>query len=74
MRYLLAMAMAIVFAAIAAIYISSPVASWVVRQFTFDGPDTVASLHAATFMACNVAALVGGFLVGWGLGKPFAER
>ena len=74
MRYLIAMAMAILFAAVAALYFSSPFASWVVRQFTFDGPDTVASLHAATFMAANVAALVAGFLVGWGFGRPWAEK
>jgi hypothetical protein len=72
MRYILAMVTAIVCAALATVYVSTPVASWVVRQFTFDGPDTVATLHAATFMACNVAALVLGFIVGWGLGRRFA--
>jgi uncharacterized membrane protein YjgN (DUF898 family) len=74
MRYLVAMLVAIAAAALATVYVSSPVASWVVRQYTFDSPDTVASLHAATFMACNLAALVLGFLIGWGLGRPFARQ
>jgi hypothetical protein len=74
MRYLLAMAVAILFAAVAAVAVSSPIASWVVRQNTFDGPDTVANLHAAVFMACNVIALVAGFMVGWALGWRWRER
>ena len=74
MRYLLAMATAILFAAIAAMYVSSPIASWVVRQNTFDGPDTVANLHAAVFMASNIAALICGFALGWGLGFRWAEK
>lgn len=74
MRYLIAMAMAILFAAAAAVIISSPIASWVVRQYTFDGPDTVANLHAAVFMVCNIVALVAGFLLGWALGWRWAEK
>jgi hypothetical protein len=73
MRYVVAMTVAVIAAALATLYLSSPVASWVVRQFTFDSPDSVASLHAATFMVCNLAALTAGFLVGWGLGRPFAR-
>lgn len=73
MRYVFAMMFAIAAAALATLYLSSPVASWVVRQFEFDSPDTVASLHAATFMACNLASLLTGFLLGWGLGRPFAR-
>lgn len=69
MRYLIAMVTAIVFAAVATLFVASPVASWVVRQYTFDSPDTVANLHAATFMAVNLVLLVVGFLVGWGLGR-----
>ena len=73
MRYLIAMLVAIAFAATATLFISSPIASWVVRQYTFDSPDSVANLHAATFMVCNVAALLFGFLVGWGLGRPWRQ-
>jgi ABC-type sulfate transport system permease component len=74
MRYLIAMLTAIIFAALATMFLSSPIANWVVRQYTFDSPDTVAALHAATFMVCNVAALVFGFIVGWGLGRRWREQ
>ena len=59
MRYLIAMATAALFAAIATVYVSSPLASWAVAQFTFDNPDSVSDLHAVVFMAGNVAALLG---------------
>jgi ABC-type sulfate transport system permease component len=73
MRYLIAMATAILCAALATMFVSSPVAGWVVRQYTFDSPDTVAALHAATFMVCNVTALVFGFLIGWMLGSRWQQ-
>lgn len=72
MRYVIAMVTAILFAALATFFLSTPVANWIVRQFTFDSPDTVATLHAASFMICNIIALTVGFLVGWGLGRRFA--
>lgn len=72
MRYVIAMFTATLCAALATFFVATPVASWVVRQFTFDGPDTVANLHAATFMACNLVALGLGFLLGWRLGRRFA--
>lgn len=71
MRYLIAMIFAVVFAAAATLYVSSPFASFVVRNMTFDSPDAVANTHAAVFMLCNLAALVAGFAVGWGLGARY---
>jgi hypothetical protein len=68
MRYLIAIVSAIVFAALAMVFVSSPVASFVARQFTFNSPDTADSLHMAVFLAANFSALVIGFLVGWALG------
>lgn len=73
MRYLIAMVVAIACAAAATVWLSSPVASWIVRQYEFDSPDTVAQLHAAAFMATNVVALVFGFLLGWVAGRPWRE-
>ncbi len=73
MRYLIAMVTAVLCAAIATLWISSPVASWIVRQYEFDTPDTVAQLHAAAFMVTNVVALVFGFLAGWVAGRPWRE-
>jgi hypothetical protein len=74
MRYLIAIIVAVIFAGAATVFISSPIATWVVRQYTFDSPDTVANLHAAVFMLSNLAALVIGFIAGWILGTPFRER
>jgi hypothetical protein len=71
MRYLLAIATAVLFSALATFFVSSAVASWVVRQFTFNSPDAADGLHMATFMASNVTALILGFLVGWALGVRF---
>jgi Sec-independent protein secretion pathway component TatC len=73
MRYLIAMVCAVIAALISAVYFASPIASWAVRQFTFDSPDTVANLHAATFMLVNVAALAAGFLIGWIFGRSWRE-
>ena len=73
MRYVIAMVLAILCAGLATVFVSSPIASWVVRQYTFDSPDSVAALHAATFMVCNVVALIFGFLLGWVLGRPWRE-
>ena len=70
MRYLCAMIAAAILAAIATLFVSVPLANAVVRQFTFDSPDQVASLHAAAFMGANLAAL----LIGWGLGWLIAGR
>ncbi len=71
MRYLIAMIAAIVVALLATIFLSSPVASFVVSRFTFDSPDTVADLHAAVFMGINVLAVAIGWTIGWALGARF---
>jgi hypothetical protein len=73
-RYAIAMGLGLICGLAAAALIAGPVASWVVRQFEFDGPDTVAALHAAVFMAVNIAALVAGWLIGWALARPRAGR
>ncbi len=73
MRYLIAIVVAALFAIIATMFFASPVASFVVRQYTFNSPDTVADLHAAVFMAINISALALGFGVGWLIGRLFAS-
>jgi hypothetical protein len=74
MRYLIAMLVAALFAITATLFFAGPFASFVVRQYSFDSPDTVADLHAATFMLANLAALLLGYAVGWAIGKPFAAK
>ena len=68
MRYLIAMIAAIAVALLATLFVSSPVASFVVSRFTFDSPDTVADLHSAVFMGMNVLAVAIGGSSGWALG------
>jgi hypothetical protein len=68
MRYLIAMIFGIAFALAATMFLSSPIATWAVNQFTFESPDDVASLHAMVFMAANVVALAIGWTIGWGIG------
>jgi hypothetical protein len=68
MRYVYAMAGAIVLALIATLFVSVPIANWVVNQYEFDSPDTVADLHAAVFRGCNLAALLIGWVFGWIVG------
>lgn len=73
MRYLIAIISAIAVAAVVTLLLSTPIASWVVRQFTFDSPDTVADLHALVFMAVNIGALVAGWFLGWAIGGYLDE-
>lgn len=69
MRYLIAMIFAIITAAAATVFVSSPVATWVVDQMAFESPDEVADLHAAIFMGVNLLALAIGWTIGWWLGN-----
>lgn len=74
MRYLVAMIVAVAAALVAAIYLSSPVASWVVDRMTFESPDEVANLHSLVFMGMNILALAVGWSIGWGLSGMFAAK
>jgi len=69
MRYLIAMIFAIVVAAAATIFVSSPVANWVVSRQAFESPDEVADLHMLVFMSVNLVALAIGWTIGWWLGN-----
>jgi hypothetical protein len=73
MRYVIAMGFASVSALLAAVFLSGPVASAAVRQFTFDSPDSVANLHAAVFMGLNILALGLGWAVGWAFGHRWGD-
>jgi len=74
LRYLIAMICAIAVALAATIYLSSPIASWVVDQFTFESPDEVADLHSLVFMGMNILSLVVGWSVGWAIGGAVAGK
>jgi hypothetical protein len=74
MRYVIAMAGAIVVALLVTLFVSQPLASWVVEQFTFDSPDTVADLHTAVYMLSNLTGLLIGWIVGWIIGGRLVKR
>jgi hypothetical protein len=65
MRYLIAMAVAIVVALLAAVFVSQPLASMVVDRFTFESPDEVSDLHTGIYMLSNLAGLLVGWAIGW---------
>ena len=65
MRYVVAMVFAIIVAGLAAVFLSSSVADWVVAHETFDSSDDAENLHMLTFVGTNVVALLVGWLVGW---------
>ncbi len=65
MRYLIAMVFAVIGAGLMMMFVSSEVASTIVAGRRFDNPDDVADLHAAVFMALNVAGLIVGWTLGW---------
>ncbi|HEU0060705.1 MAG TPA: hypothetical protein VFR19_12570 [Hyphomicrobiaceae bacterium] len=68
MRYLVAMACAIVVAALATIFVSPRLASLMVDQFTFTSPDEVGNLEDGVFMGANFIALLLGWWLGWMIG------
>jgi phosphate/sulfate permease len=68
MRYVLAMVFAVIGAALAAVFLSSDVADWVVAQRTFESPDDADALHMGAYLLANVAGLIVGWLVGWVIG------
>jgi hypothetical protein len=73
MRYVISMVVAIAFALIATIFLSGPLATWLVSGMTFESPDDVANLHALIFMAGNFVALILGWIVGWVLAARYRE-
>jgi len=65
MRYVVAMVFAIIVAGLAAVFLSSSVADWVVAHETFESSDDAENLHMLTFIGTDVVALLVGWLVGW---------
>ncbi len=65
MRYVVAMVFAMILAGLAAVFLSSQVADWVVAHESFESSDDAENLHMLTFIGTNVVALLVGWLVGW---------
>ena len=74
MRYVIAILFAIAGAALTMMYVSHNVADNIVASYRFDNPDQVADMHAAIYMATNVAGLLIGWTLGWLIGMPFKKR
>ncbi|WP_072391014.1 hypothetical protein [Hyphomicrobium sp. CS1BSMeth3] len=73
MRYVISMVVAIAFALIATIFISGPLATWLVSDMTFESPDDVANMHALIFMTGNFVALILGWIAGWMLASRYRD-
>jgi uncharacterized membrane protein required for colicin V production len=74
MRYVLAMLCGIILAALAATFLSDPVAGWVSTQFTYESPDGQNDVEQMVFLAVLILALAIGWTIGWAVGKPYARR
>jgi hypothetical protein len=74
LRYMIAMALAIVLALLATLYVSPQLASMAVDRFTFDSPDEVGALEDGVYMLSNFAALLIGWTIGWVIGGRFSRQ
>jgi hypothetical protein len=77
MRYLVAMIFAIAVAAATAVFLSGPVAAFIVGQFKFESPDQVDDLHNIAIMGTNLVGMLIGWTIGWALGgslRPDARQ
>jgi hypothetical protein len=70
MRYVISMVFAAAGFALAAYFLSSQVADWVVNRLSFESPDDADSLHMAVWIGFNVVGMLIGWLVGWVVGTP----
>jgi hypothetical protein len=68
MRYVIAMATAVVVALLATLFLSPELASLAVSRYTFESPDEVGTLEDAVYMMSNLAALLIGWVLGWFIG------
>lgn len=74
MRYVLAMICGAISAALAATFVSGPVASWLSRSFTYQSPDGQNDVEQMAFLGVMIVAMALGWAIGWALGSPYAKR
>ena len=76
MRYVVAMVFAIIGFGLAAVFLGSQVADWVLARQGFESPDDADNMHMMVYLGTNAAGLVVGWLVGWALagGKGASTR
>jgi hypothetical protein len=74
MRYVIAMLVAVVVAAIVTVFVSPQLASMAVDRFTFESPDEVGNLEDGVYMLSSLAALLVGWVIGWLVGGRLVTR
>lgn len=74
MRYVLAMLCGTISAAIAATFISAPVAGWLSTQFIYESPDGQNDVEQMAFLGILIVAMAIGWAIGWAIGRPYARR
>ncbi len=73
MRYVISMMGAIAFALIAILFLSSPLATWLVSDMTFESPEDGANMHELISMTANFAALILGWIAGWVVSSRYLD-
>lgn len=71
MRYVIAMAFAIITTVLAMNYLSAPVANWLALQQYYESSDSAETVNQMAFMGTNLIGLIVGWTIGWAVGKPF---
>ena len=74
MRYVIAMICGTLSAAIAATFLSGPLAGWLSKSFTYQSPDGQNDVEQMAFLGVMIVAMATGWAIGWALGTPFAKR
>ncbi len=68
MRYVVAIVFALIGGALAALFLGSSVADWIVAHQSFESSDDAENLHMLSYIGTLVAGLIMGWLVGWVIG------
>jgi predicted acyltransferase len=74
LRYVLAMLCGTISAAIAATFISGPVAGWLSKRFIYESPDGQNDVEQMAFLGIMIVAMAIGWAIGWAIGSPYARR
>ncbi len=68
MRFIVAIVFALIGGALAALFMGSPAADWVVAHQSFESSDDAENLHMLTYVGSLVGGLLIGWLIGWVIG------
>jgi NhaP-type Na+/H+ or K+/H+ antiporter len=68
MRFIVAIVFAPIGGALAALFMGSPAADWVVAHQSFESSDDAENLHMLTYVGSLVGGLLIGWLIGWVIG------